>query len=460
MNTYIAILGAVFVLMGAVGVYHEHKALPEGFSYAGEVHHIAEEDVIFLLDRTVMRDGERILEHEIFDTIFDTIRNAEDYVLADYFLFNDFGATEEHRPLTTELTQALIDSSANTYLITDPINTVYEGVRKEHIERLRASHVHVTLSNHNLLREANLVYSPVYRTFLSHTRNNPDGGWIINILGEGRVTLRSYWHMLTFRANHRKVLVADSDDDVITIISTANPHDASSAHTNMAVAIRGNIAQDVWKTGVPLAAIPPPPLAPQRAGNVTAQLVTERAIKDAILRELSQATEEDTVHVGAFYLSDSDVIHALIAAHNNGASVHVLLDPNTDAFGLKKDGVPNTQAARILHRAGVHVRWFDTHGEQFHTKMLVIHRADGTSTLIIGSANFTRRNLDGYNLETSVVLASNTQARFMQDLKQYFLDAWENRNGHYSVAYEVYADERMHKHIQYHIMERLGVGTF
>ena len=422
MNWYIIVLAALFLLLGSVAVYHEMRSLPEGLSYTGEVHYLQEEDVTFLLDRTYMQDGEQVREHEIIDYVTDTIRDAEEYVLADLFLFNPYGAQEHHRPLTQEVTQALLDTQADAYLVTDPINTVYDGLRAPHIETLRNSDVHVTITDHNALRDANLLYVPIYRTFFSWTGNNPDRGWLPNVFGEEKITLRSYWHLLTFRANHRKVVVADSEDDVVTIISTGNPHDASSHHTNMAVAIKGPLAHDVWRTERPLADIPPPPQSTTRPpSDITAQLVTEGAIKQALLRELNNTTRGDTVQVGAFYLSEKHVIQALIDAHERGVTVHVILDPNKDSFGIEKDGVPNKQSARKLARAGVTVRWFDTHGEQFHTKMVAIHKQDGTSVLIIGSANFTRRNLDDYNLETNAVARScisvaNSSTRLLSQL--------------------------------------------
>ncbi len=72
--------------------------------------------------------------------------------------------------------------------------------------------------------------------------------------------------------------------------------------------------------------------------------------------------------------------------------VRVLLDPNKDAFGRQKNGIPNRQVASELHAAGIPIRWCDTHGEQNHSKMIVKYN-DQQAELIVGSANFTARNL-------------------------------------------------------------------
>ncbi len=52
----------------------------------------------------------------------------------------------------------------------------------------------------------------------------------------------------------------------------------------------------------------------------------------------------------------------------------------------------------------------ETHGEQAHSKMLLIDYADGRSTLITGSANYSRRNLDDFNLEADIAVYGNNTA--------------------------------------------------
>ena len=79
-------------------------------------------------------------------------------------------------------------------------------------------------------------------------------------------------------------------------------------------------------------------------------------------------------------------------------NVRVLLDPNKDAFGREKNGIPNRQVASELNDAGVNVRWCNTQGEQCHSKMII--KSNGQQAeLILGSANFTARNLKNYNLQ-------------------------------------------------------------
>src|SRR5699024_12297064 len=59
-----------------------------------------------------------------------------------------------------------------------------------------------------------------------------------------------------------------------------------------------------------------------------------------------------------------------------------IFDPDEDAFGRKKNGVPNRSVADELVGAGVDVRWCDTHGEQCHAKFL-LHQADGQASMLL-----------------------------------------------------------------------------
>ena len=75
--------------------------------------------------------------------------------------------------------------------------------------------------------------------------------------------------------------------------------------------------------------------------------------------------------VAAFYLSKRDIIKSILKASKNGAEVHIILDPNRDGFGYEKYGTPNQATAHELLKksnGNIKLRWYKTHGEQFHTK--------------------------------------------------------------------------------------------
>ncbi len=83
------------------------------------------------------------------------------------------------------------------------------------------------------------------------------------------------------------------------------------------------------------------------------------------------------------------------------------------------------------------------------------------SELILGSANFTARNIKNYNLETNLRVVGSSQAAVFADAQSYFDTAWSNLEGkNMSVDYGQYADESKLKYGIYRFMEWSGLSTF
>ena len=81
--------------------------------------------------------------------------------------------------------------------------------------------------------------------------------------------------------------------------------------------------------------------------------------------------------------------------------------------------------------------------------------------LILGSSNFTARNLKNYNLETNLRVLGQPQSTVFKDAEQYFNGAWSNLHGRQmSVDYSKYADESKLKYMLYRFMEWSGLSTF
>jgi len=253
-------------------------------------------------------------------------------------------------------------------------------------------------------------------------------------------------------------------------VTSANPHAASSAHSNVALRFQGAAALDLLETERAVAAMSgarlpdaPPVPQPQPPDKDTPrlQVLTEAKIRDASLAAIESAGEGDRLAVAMFYFSHRPLLEALIRARERGVDARVLLDPNEHAFGREKNGIPNRQAALELHRAGVPVRWCDTHGEQCHSKFLLHIAEGGEAELVLGSANFTRRNLDDYNLETSVRVLAGSEAPAIRGAARFFDRYWRNRpNRDFSVPYSEYADHSLRRYWQYRLMEATGMSTF
>ncbi len=468
---------AGLLLLGAIwlgsAAWQAFKPLPEGVGIAFPWRAVPEAS--FLADRTFAdAEGARHSEQRIFDTAFSMIGRAQRLIVLDMFLFNDFAGAggAARRPLSEELTQALLDRMAQVpglrvVVITDPINTVYGALRSPHLARLDAAGATVVVTDLARLRASNPLWSGPWALCCAWAGNSTDAGWLPDPFGSAPITLRSWLALPNFRANHRKTLVVDREDGWEALVTSGNPHDASSAHGNVALRFSGEAAGDLIASevaaaefsGVRLDGLPPPaPVAPLDGPQL--RVLTESAIREAVLETLAAARPGERVELAMFYLSHRAVIAALKAAQARGVALRVLLDPNEDAFGRKKNGVPNRQVATELVAAGVAVRWCDTHGEQCHAKLL-LHRGAREATLIAGSANLTRRNLDDFNLETSVQLAAPADHPAMRDAADWFDEAWSNPPGRrFSVDHARYADGSTWRRLWYRIGEAAGLSTW
>lgn len=484
------LLGVYFLTVGLYGAY---KPLPPEIGMKGTTYFLQNEAVTFLADETFLNQaGERIAQQEIFDTVLTLIAEAEHYILIDMFLFNPFQgqSPETYRLLSEELTAALVaKKTANPDItitvISDPINTVYGGQESDQFARLRAADIPVILTNHAALRDSNPLYSTLWRGALQW----PDWvhgvvfaepytvRWVPNIMDAGGqvVPLRSYLKLFNFKANHRKLIVADGKAEagivMKTLVTSANPHDGSSMHGNVALLVEGGVWRDIVKSeqavakfsGGVVPAVPEVLVDEEEEGEVGVTVLTEYAILEGVLAMLAKAQSGDTVDLMMFYLSEDRIIDALIAASQRGAQVRVLLDANKDAFGLEKNGVPNRPVADTLIRetnGEISLRWCATHGEQCHSKLLLVATKDSYD-LLLGSANFTRRNLKNSNLETNLLVSSVIPSHAYQEASQYFNRLWENEAGNlYTHEYEVYQDSSVWKRGQSWLMENTGLSTF
>ncbi len=465
-----------------VGTWQSVKPLPENLNMSSREYQVSDNDIDFLGDLTFTKaDSQVVSEQEIFDTIFEMIDNAEQYILLDMFLFNpDAGNADVYRSLSRELTDKLIRKKKShpdlpIDLITDPVNTLYGGSPSEQLFTLEKAGVNVIVTDLRKLRDSNPLYSSIWRTFFQWFGNSPNYGILPHPLGkDDHVTMRSYLVMLNMKANHRKLIVADNGDEMRTIVCSANPHDASSAHSNVALDVSGDLWRSIWKTESSVAKFSdgelynaPELLAlPKHNTNGTSNIrvVSEKAIRDSMYDIFDLAGEGDQLSLAMFYLSERGTVKKLLKAAENGAEIRLLLDPNKDAFGHSKNGIPNRQVAReLLKKSNGHIsiRWYDTHGEQFHTKMLISQKVDGKTSLLLGSANYTRRNIENYNLELDLLIETESPIKATNEAITYFSRCWNNsENRHHSTDFPDYEDPSFFKKIVYRIQEFAGLSSF
>jgi hypothetical protein len=472
-HAYILVL-AVLILTGIIIV---HKPLPEGINFTGPWRKLSE--VSFLRDITyVDQNQQRHHDQQIMDAMLSMIAESRSLLVLDQFLFNTFTGKESsiHRPLSSQLTQAVIQQKQAypelaTAFITDPINTLYGGLPCNMQQQLDDNDIQVIQTRLTKLRDSNPTYSVLWRLFLRFYPKSI-GPMLPNPMGDGKVPLQSYLTLLNFKANHRKTLIADQGNELWGMVSSANPHDASSAHHNIAIVFQGPLAWDLLQTEEAVAnfsdgTMPKWPHRPDQkpdvipSGSLQGRIVTERAIQNAALEIINTANTNDKVLLAMFYLSSRPIVRSLLRAQERGVKVRVILDANKDAFGREKNGIPNRPVAIELNRAGIPVRWARTHGEQFHSKILSKITTDGKACVLAGSANYTRRNLKNFNLETCVQIRGNTQHPFFQDVGAYFEQIWGNTSERtISTDFSTYATTGQFHYWLYRIQEATGLSTF
>ncbi|UZD67119.1 phospholipase D-like domain-containing protein [Marinobacter sp. AN1] len=477
MISFRLLVAIVILVLLATGLYNTLKPLPAGLSKSAPARALY--DARLIADVTWRNaSGERRQSHGIFDEVFRLIGQARKLIVVDMFLFNDSAQDASFEPLAEKLTTALIRRKQKlpdlmVVVITDPLNTVYGGLEQTHFKRLRDAGITLVETDLRPLRDPNPAWSAIWRWCCQWFGNNPGGGWLPNAFGEGKVTLRSYLALPNFKANHRKTLVVDEGDRLRGLITSANPHAGSSRHWNTAITFTGPAAHDLLSTeeavmtlsGVPVPDWPVPEatVTGNQGGELQGQVLTESAIREAALDLVRLAGQDDHIDMAMFYLSHRATVKALKEAHRRGARLRILLDQNQDAFGHAKNGIPNRQVAFELKQAGIDVRWCNTAGEQCHNKLLLLRPVRGDSRLLVGSANLTRRNIDDYNLETSMLVTGAGTTPVMASATQLFDRLWQSGPGStpvFSLPYEENADESRLQYWRYRFMEATGLSTF
>jgi phosphatidylserine/phosphatidylglycerophosphate/cardiolipin synthase-like enzyme len=478
---------------GGTAYWHTHKTLPEGAHIESAWQAVPTQDVAFIADITTADAyGRPILSQAIFDEVLRIVRSARQILVLDYFLFNSHRGTDEAdapaRALSRELRDALLERlqaepDMRVLFITDPVNDVYGGEPSADLALLRAGGVQVVVTDLDRLRDSNFLYSGLWRLGMAWWSGDGRGeGWLpnpLNAAGEP-ITLRAWGRLANFKANHRKVIVGDDGGDgLVGIVTSGNPHDASSAHSNVALKLSGMalaplLASEVslarsfgWKGEIELPEAPAAaaPLEPVSDATAHVRILTEGGIRDALFERIESSANGEFIDIAMFYISDRGIVEALLAASRRGVAVRLILDPNKDAFGREKSGIPNRPVASELVSASdgaVRVRWYRTHGEQFHTKLVMIYGRDRL-WLSLGSANFTRRNLADYNLEANVALDVTRSSALALQVVEYFETLWENRAPlgiEYTADFGVYADPAQTHYWLYRVMESTGLSTF
>jgi phosphatidylserine/phosphatidylglycerophosphate/cardiolipin synthase-like enzyme len=470
----------------AMAYWQSVKPLPQGTHVAGPVCPVAAGQVGFIADISAADAyGHLVVSQGIFDEVLQVVRGARHFIVLDYALLGAGAAAQPQRRVAGELTDALLEArrtqpQLKVLLITDPVNERYGAERAPELTLLRAAGVEVVPARLQALRDANFLYSSLWRLGFA---------WWDGPRGPLGFQLRQ----LNFKGDHRKVVIADdAGEALVAVVGSANPADAQSGWSNLAARVSGDslgalLASELaiarfsgWtgdsepylraadprspeqcSHGVPAASA----AVPLSADTARVQVLTEGALRSALLEHAEASARGDAIDVAMFGFADRGVIEALLDASRRGVEVRLILDPSEDATTAVPSGLPNQPAASelVARSAGaVRVRWYRTHGERFHGA-LVLFRDRQKLWLTVGSANLTRRGLDDYNLEASLAIEVLRDAPLAVQVQGYFDTLWSNQAAlgiEYTADFAAFADSRQTDYWLYRLLEGTGFTAF
>ena len=445
-------LGVFALIYIAVIVWHTFKPLPEGISYAGELHKTDKVD--FITDLTYSQDvkgKDMVHENHIFDAVYTMIDEAEEFIVVDFFLFDGYYDEKEDFPdiadtLSTKLAEKKKENpDMPIVFITDPINRGYGSYENEWFKKMRDAGVEIVYTDLDSLRDSTPIYSGIYRTFFQWF-DFGGKGWIANAMASEapKMTAASYMTLLNVKANHRKAVVTDKE----AIVTSSNPHDASGFHGNIALKVTGPVLNDILKSEEAVSLYSGGPKLPrvevkEDEGLYQVQYVTEKKILDALLLDLANTKKGDKIWLGMFFVAKRDIVNALIDAADRGVEVNMVLDPNKNSFGQQKSGIPNRPVVQEMvedTKGKLNVRWYNTVIGQYHTKAIWIQTHEHT-IISSGSANYTERTLDDYNLESNLRVIAPNDSELVVDMETYFERIWNNEDAMYTMDMEKFQDD-------------------
>ncbi|MFR8744852.1 MAG: phospholipase D family protein [Peptoniphilus sp.] len=426
-------------------------------------------DCEFLYDLTYLKDGKRLHEKRIFKREMELIKNAKDFLMVDFFLFNDeYPDTMNFPNQVEEMTDLLIAKKKENpampiLFVTDPINNFYGAYEEDNLKRLRENGIEVVVTDLNKMRDSNALVSGFYRAYLQWFGTS-GGGWIKNFFDKDadKVNVRSILKLANFKGNHRKVLISEKE----ALVASANPHDPSAHHSNVAMAFHGKSMEDLIRSESIFFDKLPNVIENFKAEEVTSpyklKVITEGKIYDEISKNIKETKKGDEINLGIFYLSEFRILRELGEASKRGVDVKIIADLNKDAFGLEKNGSPNRPALSELKEdyPDINIRWYQTSGEQFHTKFIYFDFKDKNPLAILGSANYTRRNLDNFNLETNLAVEMEKDSPMAKEMKDYYARIWNNKGGDYTLPLEDFYEKGFLLRILWKIQEKTGLCTW
>ena len=393
------------------------KTPPLGINYESPIRET--ENAEFHYDLTYLdKDGNIQYDRNLWDATYKVIDNAKDYLIVEMFLFNDlYNKDKEHFPeFAKEYTERLVkkqkeNPNLKVYILADENNNFYGAFEHPFITSMKNAGINVIIVDIFKLKDTFPWYSPFWRTFIKPMGNPQNKGWITNFYGDmwPKLTIRNLLRALNVKADHKKVFLNEKE----VVVSSANIHDPSYFHENIAIYTDGPIVKDVLHNLQLVAKFSDSEInvdgsdrrmenimnsgsndktetdektlnsENQKENNVKQinneeneqnvkektsinseknsitdteghtykiQYLTEGAIGKHLDEDIDSLKAGDELLMGMYFLADKGVIDRLIKAANRGVKIRIIFDRSRDAFGMSTKGLPNKPVSKKLKK--------------------------------------------------------------------------------------------------------------
>ena len=513
------------------------KNPPLGINYESPIRET--ENAEFHYDLTYLdKDGNIQYDRNLWDATFKVVDNAKDYLIIEMFLFNDlYNKDKEHFPeFAKKYTERLVkkqeeNPNLKVYILADENNNFYGAFEHPFIASMKNAGINVIIVDIFKLKDTFPWYSPIWRTFIKPMGNPQNKGWITNFYGDmwPKLTIRNLLRALNVKADHKKVFLNEKE----VVVSSANIHDPSYFHENIAIYTDGPIVKDVLhdlqlvakfsdseinvddsnketksKIEIDLADKTKIRKDTMNIGNLEdknndminleenisdsqknekgekeslslnsgkneitdtegktykIQYLSEGAIGKYLDADIDSLKSGDELLMGMYFLADKGIIDRLIKAANRGVKIRMIFDRSRDAFGMSTNGLPNKPVSKKLKKktkGKIEIKWYFTNNEQYHTKITLMKKTDGSVIINAGSANLIKKNIRGYIMDSNFRILTTQDSKISKDVYTYFDRLWENKDGLFTINFDDEPTTSGFSDFMYKILDATQLGSF
>ena len=386
-----ALLLLLFLGWAALALWNSVKPMPPGTHVASLTSRVAESAVTFVCN---------CRGHPLLSQSLAAIDGAQQLILID------------NATATPALTQHLLARkkrypSIKIVLLTDQVGTIPGATPGPNWVTLEQAGVIVARIRATSLRDANPLYSSL---------------WRLGLLRRSEAA----------SSDRRALIIADDGSGGWdSLIFSGDPFESRELASKVGLQVHGQLAHDILNSELAIAdwssnddRLPAAPsIEGGGVGSIDARFLTEGAIGYAALDALGAAGNGDEIGIAMYELGAPRLVDALLRAAAHGVRVRVLLDTH----GKQNQATAAYLAGAMISGAGIpiSVRWHPRPCERCFSNLLFVrHRAD--LWISLGSANFTRRSIDDFNLEANLELRLPARAAPAVDALGYFDQLWQN----------------------------------